>query len=288
MWALLTAALFTVTRLVAHRPARSVGWRGVTAGSRGIGSGVAWGWRRVSRARRPGQPPQPPDLSGLPPHGPYEIQLRSRSGRDLRPGTDTVQTTAETWDQMAAIVKEHSADPDIEIMIRPARPAPPQPPTPPEPGPATGPRPAPLAGPGRPTGGAGRRAHRRSGGLVIAAAAGGVTTPAWQQLITETADFEPDDDGEWLTWSAAQIIGLGSYAEALIEQYEYLIHVVGIDPAAADGQLEFAEAVAEAADRMSKAREDLVKFFAELREAAQDGRMAPRFKPHWVKGRGEL
>lgn len=295
MWALLTAALFTVTRLVAHRPARSIGWRGVKAGGRGVRAGAGWGWRKVTRAAAPGQRPQPPDLSWLPPAGPYEIQLRSRSGRHLMPGTDTVQTTVDTWDQMAAIVQERSADPDLEIMIRPVQAAPPPPsarpeppPEPPPAGPETPPGPAPLAGPGKPTGSAGRRAQRRSGNLVIAAGAGGVTTPAWQHVVTETADFEPDDDGEWLEWSASQVIGLGSYAEALIEQYEYLIHVIGIDPAAVDGQLEFAEAVAEAVDRMSKAREDLVKFFAELREAAQEGRMPPKFRPHWVKGRGDL
>ncbi|MGH3226173.1 MAG: hypothetical protein ACRDPY_47110, partial [Streptosporangiaceae bacterium] len=304
-WALLTAGLFGVEVAFVrwHRPARRAAWKGVksggAAGWRHGGRLAKAGWRSARRSRAG----EPPDWSWVPATGPWQVVLRSRSGRELRPGFAVVQAEFNDRDTMIAELQNVAADPDIEASVRAVPPAGPEPPyawPPPAPdgppplapvspadsGPA-GSGPGPVSGPGRPTGGAGRRAHRRSGGLRIAAGAGGVTTADWQALITATADFEPEDDGEFLEWSAAQVIGLASYSEALIELFEHLVFAVGVDPAALDGLLAFADASAEAAEKMSQARADLANFYRELRKAAAEGRKAPR-QGHWISGEGEV
>lgn len=303
-WALLTAGLSGVELAIArwHRPARRAAWRGVKAGGaagwRHGGRLAKAGWRSARRGVAGG----PPDWSWVPATGPWQVMLRSRSGQELRPGFSAVQAVFQDRDVVIAELERVAADPDIEASVRTipqagpepppgppplAPPAAPQPPAAPhEPGPA-GAVPGPLPGPARPTGGAGRRANRRSGGLRIAAGAGGVTTAEWQALVSSTADFEPDDEGEFLEWSAAQVIGLASYSEALIELFEHLVFTVGVDPAALDGVLAFADAAADAADKMSQARADLANFYRELRKAAAEGRRAPKHG-HWISGEGEV
>jgi hypothetical protein len=303
-WALLTAGLFGVEVAVVrwHRPARRAAWRGVKAGG-------AAGWRHGGRlarsgwrSARRGVAGQPPDWSWVPATGPWQVVLRSRSGQELRPGFSTVQAVFQDRDVVIAELEKVAGNPDIEASVRtvpparqeppPAGPplAPPEPPpapvSPHQPGPA-GSGPGSLGGPARPNGAAGRRAHRRSGGLRIAAGAGGVTTAEWQALITSTADFEPEDEGEFLRWSAGQVIGLASYSEALIELFEHLVFTEGVDPAALDGLLVFADAAADAADKMSQARVDLANFYRELRKAAAEGRKAPKHG-HWISGEGEV
>ena len=40
-------------------------------------------------------------------------------------------------------------------------------------------------------------------------------------VIAQTADFEPEDDGELLEWMGRQVTGLSAWAEALVDFYEH-------------------------------------------------------------------
>ena len=60
-----------------------------------------------------------------------------------------------------------------------------------------------------------RRARRN------AARAGGNVPSEWGPVIAQTADFEPENDGELLQWMARQVTGLSGWAEALVDFYEH-------------------------------------------------------------------
>ena len=57
-----------------------------------------------------------------------------------------------------------------------------------------------------------RRAAARSGGSVPS---------EWGPVIAQTADFEPEDDGQLLEWMARQVTGLSAWAEALVDFYDH-------------------------------------------------------------------
>ena len=61
----------------------------------------------------------------------------------------------------------------------------------------------------------GRRARR------AAARSGGSIPAEWGPVIAQTADFEPEDDGELLEWMTRQVTGLSAWAEALVDFYEH-------------------------------------------------------------------
>ena len=56
-----------------------------------------------------------------------------------------------------------------------------------------------------------RRARR------AAARSGGSVPSEWGPVIAQTADFEPEDDGELLEWMTRQVTGLAAWAEALVD-----------------------------------------------------------------------
>jgi hypothetical protein len=69
-----------------------------------------------------------------------------------------------------------------------------------------------------------RRARR------TAARTGSSIPSEWGPVIAQTADFEPEDDGELLEWMTRQLTGLSAWAEALVDFYEHCTQVIGIDP----------------------------------------------------------
>ena len=76
----------------------------------------------------------------------------------------------------------------------------------------------------------------------------------WAAVVAQTADFEPENDGELLDWMARQVTGLSAWAEALVDTYEHCTAVIGIDPAASALLHDVADAAAQAAETMSAAR----------------------------------
>ena len=93
-----------------------------------------------------------------------------------------------------------------------------------------------------------RRARR------AAARSGGSIPSEWGPVIAQTADFEPEDDGELLEWMTRQVTGLSAWAEALVDFYEHCTGVVGIDPKASAMLHDVADAAAGAAETMGAAK----------------------------------
>ena len=90
-----------------------------------------------------------------------------------------------------------------------------------------------------------RRAAARSGGSV---------PPEWGPVIAQTADFEPEDDGELLEWMGRQVTGLSAWAEALVDFYDHATNTIGIDPTASAMLHDVADAAAQAAERWAPRR----------------------------------
>ena len=212
---------------------------------------------------------------------PVVLTARSKSGRVLNPVTGEPVATVLVKDpddlkrRLAAVTRY----PDIEVSTRPwdgpggngrihLKGKPPwQTPSSSTTAPATG-----WEGPaqGRPRGA--RRAASHSAG--------------WAQVISDTTDFEPEDDGHLLNWMAAEVNGMSAYAEALTEVYETCVNTVGLDPVAMNATHDVADAAAEAASAMANARAKFASHYSEVREFAASGGLLP-FDGRWITGDGD-
>ena len=121
-----------------------------------------------------------------------------------------------------------------------------------------------------------RRAAARSGGPVLS---------EWGPVIAQTADFEPEDDGELLEWMGRQVTGLSAWAEALVDFYDHATNTIGIDPKASAMLHDVADAAAQAAETMGAAKARFTEHHELPREFAgncglmtHDGR--------WITGEG--
>jgi hypothetical protein len=124
-----------------------------------------------------------------------------------------------------------------------------------------------------------RRARR-------AAARTGATVPSeWGPVIAQTADFEPENDGELLEWMTRQLTGLSGWAEALVDFYEHCTGVIGIDPAASAMLHDVADAAAQAAETMGAAKAKFTEHYELPREFAANGGLMTH-DGRWVTGEG--
>jgi hypothetical protein len=121
-----------------------------------------------------------------------------------------------------------------------------------------------------------RRAAARSGGTVPA---------EWGPVIAQTADFEPEDDGELLGWMTQQVTGLSAWAEALVDFYEHCTQVIGIDPKASAMLHDVADAAAQAAETMGAAKARFTEHYELPREFAANGGLMTH-DGRWVTGEG--
>ena len=123
-----------------------------------------------------------------------------------------------------------------------------------------------------------RRARR-------AARSGGTVPSEWAPVIAQTADFEPEDDGELLEWMTRQLTGLSGWAEALVDFYEHATSVIGIDPKAAAMLHDVADAAAQAAETMGAARARFTEHYELPREFAANGGLMTH-DGRWITGEG--
>jgi hypothetical protein len=123
-----------------------------------------------------------------------------------------------------------------------------------------------------------RRARR-------AARASGSVPSEWAPVITQTADFEPEDDGELLEWMTRQLTGLSAWAEALVDFYEHCTQVIGIDPKASAMLHDVADAAAQAAETMGAAKARFTEHYELPREFAANGGLMTH-DGRWVTGEG--
>jgi hypothetical protein len=125
----------------------------------------------------------------------------------------------------------------------------------------------------------GRRARR------TAARTGGSIPSAWAPVIAQTADFEPEDDGQLLEWMGGQVTGLSAWAEALVDFYEHCTAVIGIDPQASAMLHDVADAAAQAAETMGAAKAKFTEHYELPREFAANGGLMTH-DGRWVTGEG--
>ncbi len=124
-----------------------------------------------------------------------------------------------------------------------------------------------------------RRARR------TAARAGGTVPSEWGPVIAQTADFEPEDDGELLEWMTRQVTGLSGWAEALVDFYEHATQVIGIDPKASAMLHDVADAAAQAAETMGAAKARFTEHYELPREFAGNGSLMTH-DGRWITGEG--
>ena len=115
---------------------------------------------------------------------------------------------------------------------------------------------------------------------------GGSYSSAWKQVVADTAEFEPEDDGHLLAWMAAEVNGMSAYAEAMTEVYETCVSTVGLDPVAMQATHDVADAAADAAAAMASARAKFASHYGEVREFAASGGLLP-YDGRWITGDGD-
>ena len=310
-WVLLMVLAVTVAELTRrhHRAVAGHGWRHGKRGARFAGHhtgraakftghqthrGASWLWGQLaskaatrwgSREHRPlmftrasGPRPEPDG-----PFTPVLLTARSTSGRVLNPVTGEPHATVLVKDpedlkrRLAAVARY----PDIEVSTRPADPPGGNESNPPEGTPTMADTTVtddstkgwddPLPGPGK-------ARTRRPTGVSYSA--------AWKQVVSDTSEFEPEDDGHLLAWMAAEVNGMSAYAEAMTEVYETCVSTVGLDPVAMKATHDVADAAADAASAMAAARAKFASHYSEVREFAANGGLLP-FDGRWITGDGD-
>jgi hypothetical protein len=118
-----------------------------------------------------------------------------------------------------------------------------------------------------------------------AARSGGTVPSEWGPVIAQTADFEPEDDGELLEWMNRQVTGLSAWAEALVDFYEHCTSAIGIDPRASAMLHDVADAAAGAAETMGAAKAKFTDHYELPREFAGNGGLMTH-DGRWITGEG--
>ena len=118
-----------------------------------------------------------------------------------------------------------------------------------------------------------------------AARTGGTVPSEWGPVIAQTADFEPEDDGELLEWMGRQVTGLSAWAEALVDFYEHCTATIGIDPKASAMLHDVADAAAQAAETMGAAKARFTEHYELPREFAGNGGLMTH-DGRWITGEG--
>jgi hypothetical protein len=119
----------------------------------------------------------------------------------------------------------------------------------------------------------------------VAARSGGSIPSEWGPVIAQTADFEPEDDGELLEWMSRQVTGLSAWAEALVDFYDHATNTIGIDPKASAMLHDVADAAAQAAETMSAAKARFTEHYELPREFAGNGGLMTH-DGRWITGEG--
>jgi hypothetical protein len=118
-----------------------------------------------------------------------------------------------------------------------------------------------------------------------AARSGGSVPSEWGPVIAQTADFEPEDDGELLEWMGRQVTGLSAWAEALVDFYDHATNTIGIDPKASAMLHDVADAAAQAAETMGAAKAKFTEHYELPREFAGNGGLMTH-DGRWITGEG--
>jgi hypothetical protein len=107
----------------------------------------------------------------------------------------------------------------------------------------------------------------------------------WKPLITATREFDPENDAVLLAWMTGEAGGMAGYAEGIAAAYETATTVVGLDPAALAMLHDYADAAAEAAEAMARARRRFTSHYSEVRTFTANGGVLP-YNGRWMTGEG--
>ena len=100
---------------------------------------------------------------------------------------------------------------------------------------------------------------------------------SWDPLVSDTRDFEADDETELLDWMADQVKGMVAYSEAVADVQEHHVSdAIRLDPAAMAALHDVADAVAEAASAMAIAREKYKEVYEAPRQFVAEGGVLPK------------
>jgi hypothetical protein len=107
----------------------------------------------------------------------------------------------------------------------------------------------------------------------------------WKPLITATREFDPENDAVLLGWMTGEAGGMAGYAEGIAAAYETAASVTGLDPAALATLHDYADAAAEAAEAMARARRRFTGHYSEVRAFTAGGGVLP-YNGRWMTGEG--
>ena len=108
----------------------------------------------------------------------------------------------------------------------------------------------------------------------------------WRAVAAAAADFVPESEAEAADWLRGQAAGLLAYAEGLMGAHSNAVDEVGVDPVALRALHNAADTVAEAGATVGDGANDLLAYFAEVREFVQAGKQMTH-DGRWITGEGD-
>jgi hypothetical protein len=97
------------------------------------------------------------------------------------------------------------------------------------------------------------------------------TSPSWQRLAADVAQFEPEADSDLLQWATGEAAGAAAYSEAVAILFETCTETVGLHPAAVSVLRDVAEVMAVAAQRIAEVRAQYSGHYAQPNEYVSNG-----------------
>lgn len=191
---------------------------------------------------------------------------------EFRPGI--ARWTRRKWYEFRAREDRDIINAPVAPRAQPAAAAqvPQQRPAPAGPAPRRAPPPPPRA-----QRGAGRKAASGP-----AAQSGGVP-PIWAALADSIREFVPENHVEHLDSFSGHAAGILAVAEAFRDNADMQFHHLGLDPAAANATLEFADHFAECAESLGLTREQFLVIYQEVLNAIDNGLVLPH-SGRWLTG----
>jgi hypothetical protein len=113
-----------------------------------------------------------------------------------------------------------------------------------------------------------------------------VPSALWRAVAAAAADFVPESEAEAADWLRGQAAGLLAYAEGLMGAHSNAVDEVGVDPVALRALHNAADTVAEAGATVGDGANDLLAYFAEVREFVQAGKQMTH-DGRWITGEGD-
>ena len=108
----------------------------------------------------------------------------------------------------------------------------------------------------------------------------------WRAVAAAAADFVPESEAEAADWLRGQAAGLLAYAEGLMGAHANAVDEVGVNPVALRALHNAADTVAEAGATVGDGANDLLAYFAEVREFVQAGKQMTH-DGRWITGEGD-